>query len=127
MKDIEEADSWLDAARFTLGNTRRGRERFTVSVAQSIHALIKANDALTMRFLKRRSTRHEDASVLFGELVKHSKIDARYASLRALLVKASAEKSKYDYRGIDVGQNEAERWLGHVEEFVDCARGILNE
>ena len=38
MKDLEEAESWLDAAKFTLANTAKGRARFTVAIAQSIHA-----------------------------------------------------------------------------------------
>ena len=54
MKDLEEAESWLDAANFTLANASKGRARFTVAVAQSIHALIKANDALSMHLLGRR-------------------------------------------------------------------------
>jgi len=33
MKDLEEAESWLDAAKFTLANTSKGRARFTVAVA----------------------------------------------------------------------------------------------
>src|SRR5947209_16186029 len=75
MKDLEEAESWLDAAKFTLANTAKGRARFTVAIAQSIHALIKANDALSMRFLGRRSTRHEDAAIMFGRVIKQNKVD----------------------------------------------------
>lgn len=125
MRELEEAESWLDAAKFTLGNTSRGRSRFTVAVAQSIHALIKANDALTMRFLGRRSTRHEDAAVLFGTLVKQNKIDPKYASFRALLTTASAEKSDYDYKGTEVGQEEAKKWIRDAEKFIKSTKDIL--
>jgi len=93
--------------RCSLLGTHPGRSRFTVAVAQSIHALIKANDALAMRFLGRRSTRHEDAAVMFGTLAKQNKINPKYASFRALLTRASAEKSDYDYKGTEIGQEEA--------------------
>jgi len=125
MRDLEEAESWLDAARFTLANTARGRARFTVAVAQSIHALIKATDALTMRFLGRRSTRHEDAAVMFGTLVKQNKVDPKYAGLRDLLVRASSEKSDYDYKGTEAGQEAAKRWIRAVERFMTGTREIL--
>src|SRR5439155_25903922 len=82
MKGLEKAESWLDAANFILANTAKGRARFTVAIAQSIHALIKANDALSMRFLGRRSTRHEDAAIMFGRLIKQDKVDPKYAQLR---------------------------------------------
>ena len=127
MKDLEEAESWLDAARFTLGNTLRGRERFTVAVAQAMHGLIKANDALTMKFLKWRSTRHEDAAMLFEDMIKQGKFDQEYATLRRLLIEASTRKSDFDYKGTEIGQNEAERWLRDVEKFVKCAKEILRE
>ena len=125
MRDLEEAESWLDAAKFTLGNTSKGLSRFTVAVAQSIHALIKANDALTMRFLSRRSTRHEDAALMFGTLVKQNKIDPKYSGFRALLTKASAEKSEYDYKGTEVGQEEAKKWIRDAEKFTKSVRELL--
>src|SRR5205807_8646327 len=69
----------------------KGRARFTVAIAQSIHALIKANDALSMRFLGRRSTRHEDAAIMFGRLIKQNKVDPKYAQLRPVLTRRSEE------------------------------------
>lgn len=65
LSDLEEADAWYESAIATF-ESDRGRERFTVAVAQAIHALIRANDALTTKYLGKRSTRHEEASVLFG-------------------------------------------------------------
>ena len=125
MKDLEEAASWLDAAQFTLANTTKGRARFTVAIAQSIHALIKANDALTMRFLGRRSTRHEDAAAMFGTLIKQDKVPPKYAHLRSLLTRAIAAKPEYDYKGTEAGQEEAKRWVREVAEFIKIAGEIL--
>jgi len=126
MKDLEEAESWLDAAKFTLANTAKGRARFTVAIAQSIHALIKANDALSMRFLGRRSTRHEDAAIMFGRLIKQNKVDPKYAQLRPLLTRAVAAKPEYDYKGTEAGQEEAKKWVRDVAKFIESARAILD-
>lgn len=125
MTDLEEAEAWLEAARFTLGNTGQGRARFTVAAALSIHALIKANDAITMRFLGRRSTRHEDAAVLFGALIRQNKIDPKFAPLRSLLTRAIATKSDYDYKGLETGQGEAKKWIRDVASFLDRAKEML--
>jgi len=127
MKDLEEAESWLDAAKFTLANTAKGRARFTVAIAQSIHALIKANDALSMRFLGRRSTRHEDAAIMFGRLIKQNKVDPKYAQLRSLVTRAVAAKPEYDYKGTEAGQEEAKKWVREVARFIESARAILGE
>lgn len=125
MKDLEEAESWFDSAKFILANTSRGRTRFTVAVAQSIHALIKANDALSVRFLGRRSTRHEDAAVMFARMIKQNKVDPKYAHLRPLLTRAAAAKSDYDYKGTEAGQEEAKQWIREVGKFSESAKAIL--
>ena len=108
-----------------LVETRNGRGRFTVAVAMSIHAMIRANDALTMTFLKRRSTRHEDAGMLFGELIRQKKIDPKYANLRRVLATSISEKSEYDYKGAEVGRNEAVQWVRETERFISAVVEIL--
>jgi len=96
-----------------------------VAIAQAIHGLIKANDGLTARFLRRRSTRHEDASLLFRDIILQHKIDQKHAPLRKLLTESTSRKSEFDYGGAETGRNEAERWLTDVEKFVKTAREIL--
>ncbi|MGI0149927.1 MAG: hypothetical protein ACREDF_10415 [Thermoplasmata archaeon] len=101
-------------------NHGEGRARYTVVAAQCVHAPIRANDALTMRFLQRRSTRQEDAALLFGELLRQTKIPPQYADLREILVRGISEKSEYDYKGTEVSRDAAEgkllrgraKWLG---------------
>src|SRR5438309_10015742 len=94
---------------------------------QCIHALIRANDALTVRLLRRRSTRHEDAALLFGELVRLKKIPARFSNLRALLVRAVSEKSEYDYKGTEVSRDVAARWMRQPERFVARSARFFDE
>lgn len=103
-----------------------GRARYTVVAAQCVHALIKANDALTLRFLRRRSTRHEDAALLFGEILRQRKVPAGYADLREILVRAMSEKSEYDYKGAEVSRDSAERWIRRTERFLRAVQEILD-
>ncbi|HLE45479.1 MAG TPA: HEPN domain-containing protein [Thermoplasmata archaeon] len=124
MSDLEEAEIWYESAKAVFGSPH-GRGKYTVAVAQSIHALIKANDALTMKYLDRRSTRHEDAAVLFGDLIKQNKIDSKFADRRKLLTRVAAEKSDYDYKGAEVSKASASGWLRDAERFLEMVRGIL--
>ncbi len=124
MGDLEEAEIWYESARAVFDSVR-GREKYTVAVAQSIHALVKANDALTVRYLGRRSTRHEDAAVLFGDLIRQGKIDPKLADRRRLLTKAVAEKSDYDYKSREVSKDTASGWLREVARFLEMVRKIL--
>jgi uncharacterized protein (UPF0332 family) len=124
MTDLEEAEAWLASARYVL-DEGGARARYTVVVAECIHAMIKANDALTLRFLRRRSTRHEDAALLFGELLRQHKIPPGDAHLRGLLLRAVSEKSEYDYKGREVGRDTALRWVRNAETFLEAVRTIL--
>lgn len=125
MSDLDEAETWLATARFAFELEGIPRGRYTVVVAQCVHALIRANDALTLRYLGRRSTRHEDAALLFGELVRQHKIPAKHAGLRGLLLRAISEKSEYDYKGVSVGRDAAAKWLRETERFLEAVRDIL--
>jgi len=124
LSDLEEAEIWYASASETV-ISKGGRERFTVAVAQSIHSLIKANDALTMKYLGKRSSRHEEAAVLFGDLIKKGKISPKFADLRKLLIRAAAEKSNYDYKGNEASEKTASSWLREVGKFLKVVHEIL--
>ena len=124
MSDLDEADAWYESAIATF-HSDRGCERFTVAVAQTIHALVRANDALTVRYLGKRSTRHEDAAALFGDLVKRGKVDPGFSDFRRLLSKAAAEKSDFDYKGVEASGTTAEWWLREGEKFPAAVHQIL--
>lgn len=79
MSALDEAASWLASAEFLLEQEERGRSRYTVVVAQCVHALIRANDALAWRFLRRRARRHDEAPRPFGDLVRTNKIPSKDA------------------------------------------------
>jgi HEPN domain-containing protein len=84
--------------------------------------LIKANDALTFRFLVRRSARHEDAPSLFGELVRSGSVPPEMARWRRVLTRAIREKSAYDYGSREIGRGEAERWIREAARFLRAVR-----
>jgi len=125
LSDLNEAEIWFETAK-TVYRSTHGREKYTVAVAQAIHALIKANDALTVKYLGLRSKRHEDAAGQFGDLIRQNKIDSKFADRRKLLTKAAAEKSDFDYKGVEVSKTTASGWLREVERFLDMVRSILN-
>ncbi len=125
MREIAEAGSWLASAKLTLPDSSQGPERYTVVVAQCIHALIRANDALTVRYLGRRSTRHEDAPALFGELIRQHKIDVPLSRFRDLLTRAVSDKSEYDYKGAAVSLRDAKRWVRDAERFLAAVKVAL--
>ena len=125
MSDLNEAEIWFETEK-TVYRSTHGREKYTVAVAQAIHALIKANDALTVKYLGLRSKRHEDAARQFGDLIRQNKIDSKFADRRKLLTKAAAEKSDFDYKGVEVSKTTASGWLREVERFLEMVRTILN-
>ena len=127
MRELEEARLWLATARTLFEDSSKGKERFTVVVAQAIHGLIRANDALTVHFLDRRSTRHEDAAKLFRELIRQNKIPGEHAGLRDVIVEAIADKSDFDYKGTEVSQAQAMRWLRKTERFLDSVDDVLGK
>jgi len=66
---FKEAEAWLVSAKYSLAES--DDETIShVSCAQSIHAIIRANDALSMKLLGVKATRHDDAPALFAKLVR---------------------------------------------------------
>jgi uncharacterized protein (UPF0332 family) len=126
LRELDEAEAWLAAAECTISGDTGGRARYTTAVAMTIHAMIRANDALTARYLGRRSTRHEEATRLFGELLKQGRIPAKYAGLRNVLKRAVSEKSEYDYKGTEVGSRVAKRWVREARTFINAVKEMLD-
>ncbi len=101
------------------------RERLTVAVAQCIHAVIKANDALVLHFLDRRPGRHDEASKLLAELFRRNVVSPEYSKIREVLLRATSQKAKYDYQGAAVSLSEAKKWIRDAETFVGAVKEIL--
>jgi len=128
MREIKEAEAWLESAKRLLAEEALGEERHTVAVAQAIHSIIRANDALTLKFLGKRAIRHDDAPKLFLDLVRENKIPSRYADARnSVLFPAVQTKSKADYKGEFFSRRDALNWIGKAEMFLKIAKACLME
>lgn len=125
MREIKEAEHWLKSAKMLLAEPSMDREKYTVAVAQCIHSIIRANDALSMNFIGRRAVRHDDAPKLFLELISENKIPSKYANLRRTITDAVQLKSKVDYKGVEMSKADAKRWMNKAEKFLSAARDSL--
>ena len=127
MRDVKEAEAWIESARALVGNDVMGEERYTVVVAQSIHSIIRANDAMTLRFLGKRAIRHEDSPRMFLDMVTGNKIPPQYAGLRKdILLPSVQTKSQADYKGTVFSKKEALSWIGKAEKFLKVSKECLN-
>lgn len=128
MSDIKEAEFWLAGAKGLLNSQVQDSEKYTVVVAQCIHSIIKANDALTMKFLSKRAIKHQEAAELFLRLVRENKIPSRFSDLRkSILEPAIQTKSKADYKGLRASKTDAEKWTRLAERFFNMAVESLQE
>lgn len=126
MRELREAEFWLESAKKLLNSESQDSEKYTVVTAQSIHSIIRANDALTTRFLNKRAIRHDDAPKLFLELVRLNKIPAKFAGLRTSVVTPAIQtKSKADYKGLWSSKADAEGWVKKAEKFLDSVKECL--
>ena len=127
MREAKEAEFWLQSAKNLFNSEFVSREKYTVVVAQSIHSIIRANDALTLKFLNKRAVKHLEAVDLFLTLIKLNKIPSKFADLRKTILEPAIDtKSKADYRGAEFSKSEAEKWLRLAEKFLTAAKESLN-
>lgn len=126
MRELKEAEFWLESAKDLLKKSAKDSEKYTVVVAQAIHSIIRANDALTLRFLGKTAIRHDEAPELFLQLVRTNKIPAKYANLRkAVLIPAVKTKSRVNYRGIHISKADVEIWIRLAEKFLSATKDSL--
>ncbi len=128
MREINEAEFWLQSAKNLSDSENLSREKYTVAVAQCIHSIIRSNDALTLKFLGRRAIKHLEAVDLFLQLVRLNKIPSKFADLRKTVLEPAIDtKSKADYKGIEFSKADAEKWIMLAEKFLAAAKESLGE
>ena len=125
MKELKEAEVWLESAKKALDTGIADREKYTVVVAQAIHSIIRANDALTLTLLGKQAMRHDEAPRLFLEIIRLNKIPSKFADLRSIITSAVLMKSKADYKGIEVSRKDAEKWIRNAEKYLTSAKKAL--
>ncbi|MBI2545915.1 HEPN domain-containing protein [Candidatus Woesearchaeota archaeon] len=121
---FEQAKLWLEAAKH-IASLGEDRNRNTVAVAMAIHAVIKANDALTFKFLNTTARRHDDARRLFEDLIKKNCIKAQYSSYKQIVQDAINNKAKADYRGAYFSKKDFEIMRKDAEEFLKMVEETL--
>jgi len=117
---MREAEGWLASAREKLSDAKGEPALANVCCALAIHAIIRANDALSIKYLGTKCTRHDDLADVFSKISKElPKGDGRFIGL---LARAARDKSGADYGKKEFSYAEAEEYAENAEEFVGMAR-----
>jgi hypothetical protein len=122
---IGEAEEWLLSAKDKLTLAENDESAANVCCALAIHAIIRANDAVSLRFLNMKATRHDDASMVFSKLLQQGKIPGENRRFLRLLQKAMADKSGADYGKSSFGYEDAKKYVEEAEEFVAAMNGRI--
>ncbi len=122
---IEEAESWLVSAKDKLVLAESEDSAVNVCCALSIHAIIRANDALTLKFMKVKGTRHDDAPALFSKMLQQGKLSSENARFLRIIQKAMTDKSGADYGKKIFSHDDATRYVQDAEEFVSSVKCLV--
>ena len=120
---LAEAEVWLEGAKKTLKHGGEGSAN--VCCAQAIHGIIRTNDALALKFLGEKSTRHDDLPFLFRKMLKQNKIKSEERKFEPMLVKAMTSKSGADYGKSDFSRTDAKLFVKEAEEFIKMAKKYI--
>jgi uncharacterized protein (UPF0332 family) len=118
-KALEEAKIWLKTAEMALKEANHNKASIPVACAEAIHSIIRANDALTLHFLGKKSTRHDDAPYLFLELIKQGKLERKDDAHVEFLMQAMRSKSGADYGKEEFTLKQAEYFVSKANEYLD--------
>ena len=120
---IKEAEEWLVSAKEKLLLAENDDSAATVCCALAIHAIIRANDSLCLLFIGHKSTRHDDAPMLFSKIIQQNKIPSENRRFLRLMQKAMVDKSGADYGKKKFGYDDAKEYVSEAEEFVSIVKG----
>lgn len=96
-----------------------------VCCAEAIHALIRANDALSLKFLGHKPTRHDDAAITFAKLSREGKLPAGAARFKDLISNAMRDKSGADYGKSSFAYEDALEYVEQTEGFIAMVKGVV--
>jgi hypothetical protein len=122
---FHEAESWLVSARHSLVGAKEDEAGSIVCCAQSIHAIIRANDALSLKFLGHKSTRHDDAAIIFSKIVREGKLPESAVEFKDLIADAMRDKSGADYGKRSFSYEDAQKYFEQTGHFIDFVRDVL--
>lgn len=122
---FEQAKLWLEGAKHIADYDSKSINKYAVAIAMCIHAIIKANDALTFKFMNTTARRHDDARRLFEDLIKKNFIKAKYANYKQIIQEAINNKAKSEYRAAFFSKNDFEGMRRNAEKFIKMVEEIL--
>lgn len=122
---FEQAKLWLEGAKYIANLSLENKDKYAVAVSMAIHSILKANDALTFKFMNITAKRHDDARRLFEDLIKKNFVKAEYANYKNLIQDAITNKAKAEYRGAFFSKNDFEQMKGKAEKFLKMAEGVI--
>ena len=123
---MKEAESWLVSAKHSLLEAEEDDASANVCCSQAIHAVIRTNDALSLKFLGHKPTRHDDTAIVFAKLVREGKIPDRAKPFKDLIADAMRDKSGADYGKQSFSYENAQKYVERTEQFVSAIRDVLN-
>lgn len=124
-KAMKEAEEWLISAKDKLIFAEDEEGAANVCCSLAIHAVIRANDALTLKFLNTKTTRHDDAPLLFVKMIKGKHISDADIRFKELLASVVRDKSGADYGKQEFSYEEAKEYVEKAEEFVSVIKGYI--
>ena len=122
---FEQAKLWLEGAQHVAEYPSEQSDKYAVAVAMAVHAIIKANDALTFKFLNVTARRHDDARRLFEDLIKKNVMKSEFAEYKHIIQEAITNKAKAEYRGTFFGKQDFEGFRRKAEKFIKMVKGII--
>jgi HEPN domain-containing protein len=121
---MKEAEEWLISAKDKLALAETDEAAATVCCSLAIHAIIRANDAISLRFLNLKATRHDDAAAMLSKIMQQGKIGPENTRFLRLLQSAMADKSGADYGKKPFEYDTAKKYVEDAEEFIAAAKGL---
>ena len=122
---FEQAKLWLEGGKYIANLSLENKDKYVVAIAMAIHSIIKANDALTFKFMNITAKRHDDARRLFEDLIKKNFVKAEYANYKNIIQDAITNKAKAEYRGAFFSKNDFEDMKKKAEKFLKMAGEII--
>lgn len=122
---LREAEKWLVSARNGVVEAEDDEARANVCCAQAIHAIIRTNDALSLKFLGHKATRHDDAAVIFAKLFREGKLPDSAKEFKNLVANAMRDKSGADYGKASFSVEDAKEYAEQAESFLAMAKDVL--
>ena len=117
-----QAKIWLEGAAYVANLDFEGSNKYSVAVAMLVHAIIKANDALTYKYLNTIAQRHDDARRLFEELCKKNLIKSDFANYKQILQEVINSKAKAEYRAAYFSKADFDNLARKAEKFIQMAQ-----